>query len=629
MTLLLENDILLSTTIDVFLPMYFSFLQRVMNSKQLKERFKKTYESFFQKNQIVISAPFLMNRAWDISKEYSGITIKQKIPLRLYIGISKSNTKKILINDISYYDKTQDEFITTNALEYAPHFYNLNDHINSERKAILDIYDGINIDIFSELPRWMGLWFESILAFLLATGLNRLVNKIDHSTIDDINNLTIEDALKREDQTVSNWLKDGIIFDKIVFGTIISSVKRSSLFESYYPIISIIKDQEKQDENVLISLNKSYTFRFNELFEWWKKIPYLPIDYGIIYSGKPVLLEQIVTCNKKNGSYNDAIKPEFKNIFWKYFDNLKDAEIPKFYKDLIDTDNNKIESSLYGKVMGMLSIKIFHLMIQLYSREYNEEIVKEFIWALNKFRRWNYVTKNSSNFFMDIVRKLTEEFKANHSLFWLFPNDTTIMGGTIWFALPLEWFRKNFLNAVEETKKEFNGTDLIYCSWTDGIEHKWLYFEQDIEKNIYSEFIDSRKHILKSSDGQCFLWDYEELLEKQIHNIVLDCINDKIFVNGKKVTSDSLHSQSATIGILKILIENIGKEVHNKELPASWYCKNKNEMTGKIILPLIKLIEKEIGKKIPLICKWSIYEFYIKLNHSDITIAIIDRINDN
>jgi len=92
-----------------------------------------------------------------------------------------------------------------------------------------------------------------------------------------------------------------------------------------------------------------------------------------------VLLEQIVTCNKKNGSYNDAIKPEFKNIFGKYFDNLEDAEIPKFYKDLIDTENNKIESSLYGKVMGMLSIKIFHLMIQLYSREYNEEIVKEFI----------------------------------------------------------------------------------------------------------------------------------------------------------------------------------------------------------------------------------------------------------
>jgi len=73
----------------------------------------------------------------------------------------------------------------------------------------------------------------------------------------------------------------------------------------------------------------------------------------------------------------------------------------------------------------------------------------------------------------------------------------------------------------------------------------------------------------------------------------------------------------------------MGKEIQNKELPASGYCKNKNEMIGKIILPLIKLIEKKIGKKIPLICKWSIYEFYIKLNNSDVTIAIIDKVNAN
>ena len=599
-----------------------------MNSKQLKERFRSTYEDFFQKHQTIVSAPFLMNWAGDISKEYSGITIKQKIPLRLYIWISKNNTKKILINNITYYDKSQDQFVTSNAIEYAPHFYNLNDHINTERKELLNLYDGISINIFSELPRWMGLWFESILSFLLSTSLNRLNNKIDHTSVEYINNLSIEDALKKTDIKINKWFTDGIVFDKIIFGTIISSVKRSSLFDSYYPIITISKDYENKDENIKLWLNKSYTFRFDELFEWWRKIPYLPLDYWIIYSWKPVLLEQIINSNKKNVSYTDAIKPEFKKIFWKYFDNLDEKEIPKFYKTLIDTNNDKIENSLYGKVMGILSIKIFYFMVQLYSNEYNEEIVKEFISALNKFRRWNYTTKNSSNFFMDIIRKLTEEFKAHHNLFWLFPNDTTIMWGTIWFALPLEWFRNSFLNAIEETKKEFNWTDLIYCSWIDGIEHKWIHFEQDIEKNIYSEFIDSKKHILQSSNGECFLGDYEELLTKQLHDIVLDCINDKILVNGKKVTSNDLCSQSATIWIFKTLIKNIWAEVANTQLPISSYCKNKNEMIGKIVLPLIKLIEKELWKKIPLICKWSIYEFYIKLNSSDITIAIIDRVNN-
>ncbi|MBU0627405.1 hypothetical protein KKH82_08590 [Patescibacteria group bacterium] len=63
-----------------------------MNSKQLKSSHKKIYEEFFQKNQIVVSAPFLMTWAGDPSKYYSGITIKQKIPLRLYLGISPNKS---------------------------------------------------------------------------------------------------------------------------------------------------------------------------------------------------------------------------------------------------------------------------------------------------------------------------------------------------------------------------------------------------------------------------------------------------------------------------------------------------------------------------------------------------------
>lgn len=64
----------------------------------------------------------------------------------------------------------------------------------------------------------------------------------------------------------------------------------------------------------------------------------------------------------------------------------------------------------------------------------------------------------------------------------------------------------------------------------------------------------------------------------------------------------------------------------NKELPVSSYSKNKNDMQGKIVIPLLELIQKETGKKLPLICKGSLYEFYIKLNPSDIDIAVIDKL---
>jgi hypothetical protein len=85
--------------------------------------------------------------------------------------------------------------------------------------------------------------------------------------------------------------------------------------------------------------------------------------------------------------------------------------------------------------------------------------------------------------------------------------------------------------------------------------------------------------------------------------LLLDIVDNRIFINGKKVTSDDLHSQSATIEILKILIKNLGNDISNKDLPISSYSKNKNEMLGKIVIPLIELVAKEMNSKLPLICK--------------------------
>jgi hypothetical protein len=50
-------------------------------------------------------------------------------------------------------------------------------------------------------------------------------------------------------------------------------------------------------------------------------------------------------------------------------------------------------------------------------------------------------------------------------------------------------------------------------------------------------------------------------------------------------------------------MENMGKDIANKEFASSSYSKNKNDMLGKIVIPLLELIERETGKKLPLICK--------------------------
>jgi hypothetical protein len=67
----------------------------------------------------------------------------------------------------------------------------------------------------------------------------------------------------------------------------------ASFFDSAYPIVSFSEDFDKSVVPEGDIVNRYYGFRLNDLFKGLRDNPYLPIDYGVIYSGKPVLLEQI------------------------------------------------------------------------------------------------------------------------------------------------------------------------------------------------------------------------------------------------------------------------------------------------------------------------------------------------
>jgi len=155
-----------------------------------------------------------------------------------------------------------------------------------------------------------------------------------------------------------------------------------------------------------------------------------------------------------------------------------------------------------------------------------------------------------------------------------------------------------------------------------------MCIEQDISGGKYSDFLQSKSAVIKRINGRVMIGDAEQMIEKSGKGIVLDMINNKLYINGQKLTSQDIHSQSATIEILKKLIENPGRDIANKEFPSSSYSKSKNEMLGKIVIPLLEIVEKKTGQKLPLICKGSMYEFYLKLNQTDLNIALIENVKD-
>lgn len=597
-----------------------------MNSKNLKKTYVQTYEKFFFENQTVVSAPFVLNRSGDVLNNYSGVGIKQKIPLRMYIGYTRTATKWISVNKIYHLDMNEYQFIESNAVEYAPYFADINKELEKKYGKSISSDEGIQINILSELPRGVGLWFGSILALLLSVIVNRIYWEIDIPTLQESKTKNIDEVITDTYGPFHKIFVDALHFDKSIYGMMSSATKIASFFDGYYPIVSFSEDGDKSLLPETEIVNRCYGFKLNHLFKWLRENPYLPIDYGIIYSGKPVLLEQIGGNNyRTNQNSTKAIKSEFKKLFGHNFSNLHHTRVPRFYKYLIAPETDEFDMT-YGKLMGAISIKVLYHMSKIYAESYEETHMLEFLEALRKLRQGDCVTRNSSTNFLKFIKAFLENFQGQEQYMSLSPNDSTIMWWSLVFAVPLEWFRKMIVDAADKTNMEFMWSKLIYVNRVDGIEHEGLKFEQDLGKGIYSEFLDSSSCILKMSDGKIQVGNCENSIKNHKKWILLDMVNNKIYINGRKLTSEDLHSQTGTVDILKILIENIGKDISNKDLPTSSYSKNKNDMLGKIVLPLIELIEKETGKKLPLICKWSIYEFYLKLNPSDVEIAIIDKL---
>lgn len=598
-----------------------------MNSKNLKKTYIQTYEKFFLENQCIVSTPFILNRSGDILNNYSGVGIKQKIPLRMYMGYTRSATKWISVNKIYHLDISEYQFIESNAVEYAPYFTDINKELEKKYGKLISGDEGIQINILSELPRGVWLGFGSILALLLAVVVQKISWNIDSKNIEELKIKNINEALDDSYNVLYKILIDALHFDKSIYDMISTATKLATFFDGYYPIVSFSEDGDKSLLPEAEVVKRCYGFRLNDLFKWLRENPYLPIDYGIIYSWKPVLLEQIAGNNyKTNQNISKTIKSDMKKLMGDYFSNFHPNRIPRFYKYLIAPETDEFDMT-YGKLMGAISLKILYYMSKIYSEAYEETHMLQFLESLTKLRQADCVTRNSSTNFLKFIKTFLENFHGPQMSISLSPNDSTIMWWSLSFAMPLEGFRKMVVDAVDKTNMDFVGSKLIYANWIDGVEHEGLKFEQDIATGIYSEFLDSSSCILKMADGNMQIGNCDTTIKNYKKWILLDMLNNKIYINGRKLTSEDLHSQTGTVDILKILIENPGKDISNKDFPVSSYSKNKNDMLGKIVLPLIELIEKETGKKLPLICKWSIYEFYLKLNPSDIDIAIIDKLN--
>ena len=204
-----------------------------MNSRSIQESHRSVYEIFFTENQVIVSAPFVMNRSWDVLNNYTGVSIKQKIPLRIYMWYTRNSTAQIKLNTITHLDINEDVFIQSNILEYAPYFTDLQKEIQKKYAHLVQDWSGIEINILSELPRGVGLGFWSIITLLLSTLFQRIQKAVSPSQIQSYAGQNINDLLSDQYSPFYQLFLESLDLDKHMYGMISSGTKLAAFFDNY------------------------------------------------------------------------------------------------------------------------------------------------------------------------------------------------------------------------------------------------------------------------------------------------------------------------------------------------------------------------------------------------------------
>lgn len=591
-----------------------------MHTKKLKEQYSSIYEQFFTQHTIIFSSPFVLSRSGEADAWYSWISIKQKLPLRMYAWITPSTKKWVQLGSITFKDMTNHSFITTNLHEYAPYITELQDFIQQYTTHIVEWY---TLNIIAELPRWIWVWFDSVFALLVATSIHRLQNWHNHNLIHECTEIT-EDINNTNSSIYHIARLAHTIESQIKWYHYINWAITTSISHSSFPIISFHEDIPNLGKKELFSMDdyKCFCHPLNTLSSDIGSTTYAPIDYWLLYSGRPTLNEHTSHPNMQKAS--NTLLDETYSMFKDHLSTTSATRKPKFYKTLI-APHIKWENNVLQSVLWYTSFDILHNLKKLYHKGYTEEDIKKFLLSITKWRHAHNVVKKSSAHLSQLITALQQFFWYRGDLLWISYNDSNTMWGCLLFATPLEWLRKNILNTLYQAQRDFPWAELIYTSWNDWIESQWLLCEQDLAQQKASSYIDSNMLVLETQDKNMIFWSYNDLIRHQDIDIILDTVHMKIYTQGRKLTSKDLHSQTWTIEMLMTALKSIGTDISNKQLPLSSYSKSKNDMVWKIIIPLTRFIKEHLKKELPLECYGGMYDYFLRLNKHNIKFGIMRK----
>ncbi len=587
-------------------------IQKIWLDERLKLENKDLFEKFFSESDLVFSANNVIDWWFGMWESFNNFKIKQKLPVKTYCGVIFNDTWKISLWKLYDYDWLEKSFNTFDFEDTVPNDFDKLQKFLDE-KFFIDWKKWIELSFICENPRWHGFGAWDIVSLLTMFSIYYVKWNI---------NL---DLLKDYKKFINSDIANTLYYDSWTLADILMEWRSTwsdlfvSMDENSMPMIYISKNfvdsHLYESENEKDKTCHKNIFDFLGLKNDWQELPFdfwvlnFWVDYDSDY------IDQ-VSQNYKNDINN--VQNFVSDIFKKngisddkfYFGNL---DYEHFYDNFVEV----------GTIFHFKLLKAFQTVLQ---NPLDETAINEFISIINEFWAYSIILESNNTFLTDIKSSFYSLKLFDNEKIWLCPLTLWKMWGSFLFVTPYKRSRRTISKLIEKYNCNWKKMYLEYISWIDWYSNEWIKVEQDISCNVFSDFVSEWSVLYKDNFGGKHIWDYNDILNDEKDWILFDWIEWNIYVNWIWLTSKDLASQSSTVEIMQVLLSHFWECVSSKELPYSSYSRQRNQMAGKIILPLKKMTKKYFGKEIDLDCVGWLWWFNLILNEKNIKIWVISKI---